>query len=563
MHVQNIALIDELEVDFHEGYNVLTGETGAGKSIIIGAMNAVLGNKLDKSFIREGEESALVELLFSVSSEQLNELCQPYELESNEEGELLISRKVSLNGRSVYKVNGQTVNATVVKALTGELIDIHSQHEHQSLLKPKQHISLLDAYIKKHIEEDLYQLGKLYDQRLSLLKQIDSVSLDEESRRRELSFLEFEIHEIETGDLRIGEDIELLHTYKLLKNQKRIEINLAKVHQLVSGEFDGSLVAQGSSALALLEPLSDLDKDLLDLSEQMRQIENLVHDFARDMEHYVARLEMDDASLVEVEARMDQINSLKQKYGGTIEEILEAYAEKIKRRDDLVHFEANQQRIQGELDSLGKGMLVIAKRLSKERQTGAKLIATQIQEILKELNFKDCAVELAISQKEDIGRTGIDEVEILMSTNKNERLKPLVDIASGGELSRVMLAIKSVFSEIDDVDTLVFDEIDTGISGRTAQKVGEKMVDLSKSRQIICITHLPQLSALADTHYLIEKNDRDDKVITSMVVLNEEAVVEELARLIGGTQITESVRTSAREMKELGNAYKREAKQHV
>lgn len=550
LHVKNFALINELEIDFNKGLTVLTGETGAGKSIIIGSMNAISGNKLDKNIIRSGEDFALVEMIFEIDALLAEQLKEQYDLLFDEEHSLLLSRRFNATGRSVYRVNSETVTATVMNEITEMLIDIHSQHDHQSLLRAGHHIDLLDQYIGKDLEVLKSSLSELYGQYRQHMKQIKQDALDDDQRRREMDFLNFEIEEITLANLVDGEDVQLQHDFKLLSNQNKIVKVLSEAYQVIEESPQGSITDKLGSITSQITSVKQYDTALEELYEEAVQVEDLIRDLARDLNNYLDSIEMDHMSLDTIEKRLHVINSLKSKYGDSISDILESLKEKQESYEYLSHYEENIERIKKEVKAYEDKILTLCGDISAMRQSAALHIAKEITAVLEELNFNNCLVKVEVTQLDSFSANGFDQVTILISTNKNEPVKPLNQIASGGELSRVMLALKSVFANQDDIGTMVFDEIDTGISGRTAQKVAEKMAHLSKNRQIICITHLPQISAMADAHYLIDKLEVNDRIETSLTRLTDQESHEELARLIGGAVITKNTLESAKEMKD-------------
>ncbi|MBC7959262.1 MAG: DNA repair protein RecN [Vallitaleaceae bacterium] len=559
LHVKNIALIDELEVEFDRGFNIMTGETGAGKSIIIGSIDAVLGNKVSKDFIRKDEDSALIELIFQIQSIEVENLLKNLEIEYEEE--VLISRKLSSNGRSIFKINGQVVSVTDVKELTALLIDLHSQHEHQSLLDKKNHIKLLDRYLGDQVVGLLSSLKGLHKKYLALKSEIKEFQGDEDARKREIAFLEFEVLEIEQAGLTPGEDEQLEQAYRKLSNIQSIQSGLALVQGLVLGHEDVlSASSQISKALDAINKVRTMDATIQQLSEQLEQIDFLMVDFGHDLLHYADHLFVDEEALSATRKRIDLINGLKMKHGNSLEDVLNTYRAKKTKMDQLVNYDDNFKKVLQELNVLEKEMTSICRTLTSIRKTGAKALAERIIDALKDLNLRNTDFQVKMGLKETFGIDGFDNVEFMISTNVGEEMKPLIQIASGGELSRIMLSIKSVLADCDEIGTLIFDEIDTGISGRTAQMVAEKMADLSNTRQLICITHLPQIAAMADHHYLIEKNATQERSITQMRKLKQDEIPNELARLIGGAKITNAVQASAQEMKLLANDIKRQTK---
>ncbi|PKM55210.1 MAG: DNA repair protein RecN [Firmicutes bacterium HGW-Firmicutes-5] len=556
LHVENFALIKSLEIDFDHGLTVLSGETGAGKSIVIGSMNAISGGKLDKSIIRKGSDYALIEMIFVLQEEALIRLKEKYGIDYNHEQELIVSRRFNMTGRSVYKVNHQTVTATVVSEIADMTLDIHSQHEHQSLLNPNNHIDLLDRYVGqslKSLKDDLYMDYITYKK---LVKTIEEDHLTVDDRKREIDFLRFEINEIQSANLIVGEDETLSKEYKLLSNRNKILQKLLSVEQRLTQNPEMNLWEWIGQMLREFESIRHLDDEIEDMAMMMAQIEDMVRDLNKHVESYLEELGSDHQSLNEVEERIHIINTLKTKYGQTIELILDALEEKEKRLEHLENYETELEKTKAAILALTAKLEKKCATISNLRQKAAKEIGTNIESVLVDLNFSDAKMEIDIERMDQFSQNGYDKVTFLISTNKNESVQPLVKIASGGELSRVMLAIKSVFAEMDQIGTLVFDEIDSGISGRTAQKVGEKMSALAVHRQIICITHLPQISAMADQHYLIEKSESQNRIETYVRQLKGAEIFQELARLIGGAIITENTLESAREMKEQATAIK-------
>lgn len=559
LHVKNLALIDEAEVDFTKGLNILSGETGAGKSIIIGSINLALGEKVQKEMLREtsaeGEMApALVELIFQVTDER--QLAQLAELEVYpEDEEVILSRKI-VNGRGAAKVNGESVPASRVKAIAAILIDIHGQHEHQSLLSKKKHLEILDDYANESLAEAKQKMTETYRSYRKLCEELSQADVDVEERLRELSFLEYEMKEIEDAALREGEDEELEADFRRFSNGRKI---VEAVNGAYSSTGEGMDCASELTGRALreLSGVSSYDDRLQQLEQELLEIDNLLNDFNRELADYVDGMEFDDETFYQVEKRLDEVNRLKSKYGGTIPAVLAALAEKQERLLKLKDYDSYLQELKEKTkkakDTLNEQCLAV----SKIRQEYAKKLTAAVTEALKDLNFLDVRFQMQFARTADFTANGFDDAEFLISTNPGEPLKPLGKVASGGELSRIMLAVKTVLADEDAVETLIFDEIDSGISGRTAQMVSEKMNVLGRNHQIICITHLPQIAAMADSHYLIQKSVQNQTTVSTIRRLKEEESVEELARMLGGVEITETVRRSAEEMKELAKSKKK------
>lgn len=548
LHVKNLALIDEMEVEFEEGLNILTGETGAGKSLIIGSINMALGQKVPKEMIKEGADYALVELIFEVKSEDTIRRLQEMDI-FPEDGMVIMSRKIT-GGRSVAKINSESISAAKVKEAAQLLIDIHGQHEHQSLTGKKMQLALLDDYAKEETQKVKAEVKKRYEEYSSILKELEEKDIDKEQQQRELSFLEFEIQELEDACLREGEDEELEKTYRKMLNGKKIAEACGAAYRLTS-ENGESASDQIGRALREISVVTSCDAELQPLEEQLEQLDGLLNDFNRDMSSYLSGLEFEEEDFYETEKRLDELNHLKSKYGDTIAKVLEAKEEKIQRRDELLDYDAYLNQLKEQKKASEEALEKASKKLSKIRKKYAKELCRQVTEHLLDLNFETVDLSMEFEQTTHFTSNGYDEVEFLISTNPGETPKPLGKIASGGELSRIMLALKTVLANNDEIETLIFDEIDTGISGRTAQKVSEKMDLIGRNHQVICITHLPQIAAMADTHFLIEKTVESGRTTSKIHRLPQEESVAELARMLGGVSITETVLENAKEMKEL------------
>lgn len=548
LHVKNLALIDELEVDFEQGLNILTGETGAGKSLIIGSIGMALGEKVPKEMIKENADFALAELVFEVTGEEKTEKLKALDIYP-EDGLVIMSRKIS-GGRSIAKINSESVSAAKLREVSELLIDIHGQHEHQSLTQKKHQLALLDEYAKEDIGELKVSVKSSYEAYMAVLRELEEKDLDEEQQKRELSFLEFELQEIEGANLKIGEDSELEEQYQKLVNHKKIMDSCMMAHQQTAGEGD-SATEQLGRAVRELSTVSGYDERLQELEEQLAEIDNLLNDFNRELADYMGESEFAEESFYETEKRLDEINHLKSKYGNTIEKILEVKEEKETRVQELQDYDAYLLGLKEREKVLKEELELYSNKLSEMRKKYAKELTALVEEHLKELNFETVRFEMRFEKMDHFTANGTDDAQFLISTNPGEEVKPLGSIASGGEISRIMLALKTVLAENDEIDTLIFDEIDTGISGRTAQKVSEKMNLIGRNHQIICITHLPQIAAMADTHFLIEKQVEGGATHSRIVKMKEEESVEELARMLGGVTITETVLENAREMKNL------------
>jgi len=547
IHVRNFALIDEVEIDLAKGLNILTGETGAGKSIIIDAVNFALGQRASKDVVRSDADYALSELVFSVEGEELRRKLTELDI-TVEDDEIIFQRKIS-GGKTTSRINGETVTASVLKDIAAQVIDIHGQHDNQSLLNKSRHIALLDSLLEDRLSNRPEKLAECYVNYTNKLSELEELSAHAKDKDKELVFLKYQTDEIDAASLKVGEDEELESVYRKMLNSRKIAESIYEAHSLTGydNEGAGSLVGR---ALSRLRNVSDLDKDANDLQLILTDIDGLLNDFNRAVADYEASLEFSEEDFDDVETRINILNTLKSKYGGTIEAVLSFRDKAAEDIEKLMDIEKSEMSIKVEIDRLYVELLNISREVSNIRKDGARELSASIENALKDLNFLDARFEIKVeSDESNISSKGFDNVEMLISTNPGEKLKPLTDVASGGEMSRIMLAVKSVMASRDNIPTLIFDEIDTGISGRTAQKVSEKMGAIAKDHQVICVTHLPQIAAMADTHFEISKEASDGRTITHINRLNEEEEILELARMLGGVSITDAVIENARDMK--------------
>lgn len=543
LHVKNLALIEKADVEFKEGLNILTGETGAGKSIIIGSVTIALGGKVPKDIIRKGEEYAYIELIFTVRDEEKIRLLKELDVHPDGDGTVIVSKKI-MPSRSLSKINDETVTAGKLRDITGLLIDIHGQHEHQSLLYKSKHLEILDRYQEKKSRELKENIGKTYGEYIRLRDRLASFQLDEEVRLREMDFIRYEIEEIENARLKDGEEEELSSKYRLFSHGKKITESLSLAYSAVNSDII-------SRALREVESVASYDERIGAIRDQLFDADSILSDINHEINAYMDDMTFDEEEFQELEERLDLIHNLEAKYGKSLDLIFKNLEEKQKRLEELEDYDAVRSRTAAELKRVIKELEVLCIRLSEMRKETAKELTGKIKEGLGDMNFMDVEFSMEFSRMDHYTAGGFDEAEFVISTNPGESLKPLGMVASGGELSRIMLAIKTVLADSDDIPTLIFDEIDTGISGRTAQKVSEKLAYIAKSHQVICITHLPQIAAMADCHYEIAKTVEGGRTATLIRRLDGEEMVEELARLLGGVQITEAVRENAREMKRL------------
>lgn len=554
LHVKNMALIKEVEVEFGRGLNIMTGETGAGKSIVIGAVNIALGTGNFRDYVPEDADYALVELVFVTDNPAVRRKMLAQELPF-EDGEIIITRRYR-GGRSSSKINGETVSVSFVRELATELIDIHGQHEHQSLLYKKNHLAILDAFAKE-AGEWKKKVADSYREYRRLEKELKEADKDEAERAKEISFLEFEIDEIENAGITAAECQSVEEDYRRMMQGKRIAENLEEAYLYTAGEGGISAAEAIGRAVRAAAVAAEHDDKSRELYEQLVEVENLIGDSGRELRCYLDSLSFEPEQFYETESRLNQINHLKVKYGDSAEAILQHKADDEERLLILKNYDEYLNELKGKLKKSEERLQKECEGLSKIRKKEAKLLQAKIAEGLQDLNFLDVCFEIRFSKTSGYTVEGTDEVEFMISMNPGEPTRPLATVASGGELSRIMLAIKAVMADKDEIETLIFDEIDVGISGRTAQKVSEKMCLIGRKHQVICITHLAQIAAMADTHYLIEKRVEDQMTKTKIRQLDGEESVQELGRILGGAKITDAVLENAREMKILASGLKK------
>ena len=552
LYVKNLALIDETEVEFGPGLNILTGETGAGKSLLLGSVNLALGGKYSADMLRSGAKSGLVELTFTVDDERIRRRLEQLDL-FPEDGCLTLSRRL-MEGRSVSRINGETVSARVLRDAASLLIDIHGQHENQTLLQRKNHLALLDLYAKEEtspLRKEMAEKFRIYQE---LCRKKESSALDDESRRKEAALAEFEVKEIEDAALVLGEDEELEDLYRRMTESRRVTESVAETYQYTGEDARGNASDFLSRAIRSMQEAAEFDETGSRLYGQLIEIDSLLNDFNRELSEYAKSFEFSDEEFQETETRLNLINHLKAKYGKTISEILAYCGEKRQRLTELEDYDTFMRELDKKTEEAFRAVEKTAEELHKVRERAAETFAGEIQKQMAELNFLDARLEIRLTDAGHYSASGKDEAEFYFSANPGEPLKPMGNVASGGELSRVMLAVKTVLADEEDTPTLIFDEIDTGISGITAGKVGEKLRLIGRSRQVICITHLPQIAAAADSHFLISKETDGRTVKTDIALLDEEASVQELARMLGGANVTGRILESAGEMKELAKS---------
>lgn len=542
LHIENIAVIERADILFERGFNVMTGETGAGKSIVIDAISAILGERAYRDMIRTGTQKAAVRAIF----EDVSESKWFADNDVPVAPETTIQREIYLDGKNVCKVNGVPVTVSVLKQLGIQLINIHGQHDSASLFDENYHLSFLDGFACDDVLLDEYR--EKYQSVLSLRHEIDRLSMDESEKLRRMETLKYQIEEISRADLKTGEDDTLEARRKLLQNSEKLSEGLQDAACCIDGGDDSegaaALLSEAERALARI---ARYDESLSQLHDTVSDLMYQVQDVAEQLRDRLYQLSYSADELEQIEDRLDTIHRLRRKYGATCEDILQFLAKAQKELDEIEFAGDRVEQLKGKLRKAEKAAWDAALRLRETRKAAAKGLTARILDELSQLDMKKVQFSCEFAETE-LSPVGADAVAFYMSANLGEALKPLNKVASGGELARIMLALKNVLAEKDHVPTLIFDEVDTGVSGRAAQRVAEKLHEVSKTKQVLCVTHLPQLAALADTHLLIAKGEHDGRTFTTVEPLDLEGRKAELARIIGGTNITETTLKSAEEM---------------
>lgn len=554
IHIENYALIDCLDIDINEGLNIITGETGAGKSIILGAIGAALGAKINSDVIRAGEEYSFTSVSFHINDADKLKALTELDAVDLSDGDIIVTRKI-LPARSVFKINGVTVSAAQVRSLSSLIIDIHSQRDNLLLLKTENQLKLVDSFGDNEFRKLMDRQKSLYEEYTECNSKLANIGDDASLREREISLLQYEIKEIEEASLTVEEDEELEEKFSKMSYLEKIRRGVAEsLQSLESGDVN-SIDLLGKAIKSLGDAIN-YDKDLVQIYDALKEAESILSDASGDLYSYIENNEMDEEEFARITNRIDLYNTLKRKYNGSVKGILEALDEKIERLDTLINSDEYITKLKDRINELIDEMNQVCQSLHDKRVGIAEHLQSLIMSEMTDLNFNNVQFLIEVRKNDTFSSNGYDSVKFLISLNSGEDVKPLKNIASGGEISRIMLAIKSVIADRDITGTMIFDEIDTGISSRTAQYVAEKMHNISKSHQIICITHLPQIAAMADTHFYVYKEVSDNKTITCMRELDEESQINELARFLGGSKITENVMENAKEMKQLANDYK-------
>ena len=544
IHINNLGIIEDLEIDFGKGLNIITGETGAGKTLVIGAIQMLCGNKVSKDTIRNGMDKAFVEALFYVEDAQLKEVLNNMGYAHDE---IVISRELSNSGRSIAKINGRLVTISELKELGEVLVDLHGQHDNQSLLDAKKHIEVIDNFAGKELVKLKEEYSTLYNKRKELLGEIERLGGEPEQRLRTIEFLKFQLDEIENAKLKVNEDEELNEKRKVLANAEKIMKSLSYSYEAISSEE--GVINCLERIRSRLNEISMLDKKYEEFIGIVNEAYYQLEDVSGSLANEIDSLFIDEDELNRVDERLDLLFKLKKKYGGTIEEILASYDSMKNEYSELCNSEELVNKLRNDLEKTEELLKAAAAQISKKRQTVSKELEVKLAEILKELEMPKSKFKIKVEFGDKFLTNGMDEVEILFSSNLGEEVKPLSKVASGGEISRIMLALKNVLANADIIPVMIFDEIDTGISGKAGFAVGEKMAEIAKNKQVICVTHLPSIAAKGNQNYYISKESINDKTSTSVKKLNEEETISEIARIISGGNISEAALIHANEIR--------------
>lgn len=553
LHIENIAVIEEADIQFHPGFNALTGETGAGKSIVIDAMGAVLGGRTSRDLIRTGAVKAFVSAEFSGVPADLPGLAENG-FAPDEDGNLLLQREISGDGKNACRVNGRPLTVAQLRQIGGELLNIHGQHDGTQLLDEEQHGAYLDRFGRTDAPLEAYR--RVYASMAELRSQINALQMDEAEKARRVDSLRFQIDELERAELQPGEEEELEARRNLLRNGEKYLTALTGADYCLNGDDDSvGAVGQLGDAEAALSSIRTLDDAVLDVYNRLGALQSEAYDLAETVRDLRSSFDFSPEELDAAESRTDQLYRLKKKYGATVQDMLD-YLDKCQKELDAIETADDTLiRLEQKLKKVQKEVLTVGKELTEARRKAAQELEARIQKELRDLDMNRVRFAIEFTEKEP-SPDGCDIVRFLMSANAGEDLKPIAKIASGGELARIMLALKNVLAEQEAIGTLVFDEVDTGVSGRAAQKVAEKLAQVSRRKQVLCVTHLPQLAAMADTHFSVEKGERKGRTFTQVVLLDRERRKEELARITGGSKVTEALLESAGELLDAATTYR-------
>lgn len=560
LNIKNFAIIEDMNINLTKGLNVLTGETGSGKSIIIEALGIILGGRGTKHMIQKGKEKATLQALFVINRDNnlLKNRLEKYGIENNGDNLLLFTREIHTDSPSISRINGKTVTLNVLKDISSNLIDIFAQQEHQSLLDIKNHKKIIDSFGDEDLLNLKEEIRQKYFEYKKVSEELENIDIDPIKREREVELLKYQLNEIIDANLDLDKDKNIEDEFKKFENLSFITKSINQSRNIIkSDDFEAPCVLNLlSTAVSELNEIKEIDSSIEQLYERMESVVLELEDINNDMNHYLNSLDINEERYVYLETRLNVLNTLKRKYGNSLESILEFSDKLTSKLEELLNHEKIIERLEKEKENLRVDLIEKSKVLSDKRRIISRKLEKEIASELKDLNMSNVLFKVDFKEKKNPSVDGMDDIEFLIATNKGSDLNPLTEIVSGGEMSRIMLGFKSILANYDDIDTMIFDEIDTGISGRTAQVVGEKISNISKRRQVITITHLPQIAALADSHYVISKSEYDNRVITNVNKLSEEERIYEMARLLSGVDVTENTLIHAREMLEMSSKFR-------
>lgn len=558
LNIKNFALIEEIKVEFDDGFNILSGETGAGKSILIDAIDYVLGGKFSKSLIRTGEEKTFVEAIFSIDNELVKKELD--ELDIEYEDIIIISREYTISGKSIIKVNGRSLIISQLKKIREKILDIHGQHQNQTLLDRGSHILYLDNFIGDKIKEPLKKFNELREKLSEIKAKILKINGNED-REKLIDYTKFQIDDIKKGNLRVGEEEELKEEFNYLSNAEKINNSLKISCELLNYRDDGNSVLESLSRV--ISELSSVEKNSQVIGEKKAVIEEAyynIEEVSRELRDIAEDTVYDENKLEKINERIYEINGYKKKYGNTIEEVLEYYNKVKENYNELVNASEILKELEEEKKHVLNEMKTVGDTIHKIREKFSEILKESLLKELAYVGLEKSTMEIQVKLCENYNERGFDEVSFLISTNTGEPVKPLEKVLSGGELSRIMLAFKCVFADKDGISTLIFDEIDTGVSGAVAQRIGEKMYQVSLNHQVLCITHLPQIAILSDHHYFVSKSIKDNKTFTNIKILNKDEKIHQVATMLGGNEVTKATYENVKEMLKLSENKKNEIK---
>ncbi|MEN2464748.1 DNA repair protein RecN [Ornithinibacillus sp. JPR2-1] len=561
LSIRNFAIIDQITLTFKEGLTVLSGETGAGKSIIIDAIQLLAGGRASVDFIRHGEDKAEIEGLFLIesTSHQIYLVGKQYGIEIND-GEVVLQRVITTSGKSICRVNGKLVTLAILKEFGRTLIDIHSQHETQSLMEPENHIELLDLYNREEIEQVKEEYTELFQRLETLKRRYKELNENEQEMAQRLDLLEFQLNELEKANLVPDEDVQLEKERNQLVNYEKIYKGVHEAYNALYGEQKG--LEWLSVAQRSLEEINHYDDVIAKKSESLSNHYYMMEDLTYELSNFLETLEYDPDRLNEIEGRLAEISRLKKKYGTSVSEMIEYMGSIEEEIEQIKNKDSHLQRLANEINELEEDAFIEAQQLHAIRKQAASNLIREVQEELKDLYLEKASFSVQfipenVVENVPLHKNGFDQIRFLISTNLGEPLKEISKVASGGELSRIMLVLKKLFAKHQGVTSVIFDEVDTGVSGRVAQAIAEKIFQISNDSQVLCITHLPQVAAMADTHLFIEKNELENRTVTQVSELTESEQINELTRMMTGTKVTETAKQHAKELHKLAQGFKR------